>query len=297
MTQGDNESAMRSFDACLELATELGDLAARASGRQFRGSAEQFEGNLADAEASLAEVVNFHRESGVVNSLTVLATSQLGFVLCLMGKPDRAIELCEECRAVSEVHGEQWALSWADWVRGLALWTVRDYRAAAVALNQSLAAKHALDDRLGMSACVELLAWVAIEEGDAPRAYRLLDAAVRLRASVGHPLSGPGELLAIPGLCVQQIQDRLGRKAFDQHHAIGEQTAADEVVAAEPDEPRLTRRERQVAELIAEGLSNKQIATRLVISRRTAEGHVEKVLSKMGFQSRTQVAAWFAARI
>jgi non-specific serine/threonine protein kinase len=57
----------------------------------------------------------------------------------------------------------------------------------------------------------------------------------------------------------------------------------------------LSHRERQVAELVAEGLSNKQIAARLVISRRTVDSHVEKILTKLGFTSRVQVAAWFAA--
>ncbi|MCW2892268.1 MAG: putative LuxR family transcriptional regulator, partial [Actinomycetia bacterium] len=56
----------------------------------------------------------------------------------------------------------------------------------------------------------------------------------------------------------------------------------------------LTRREIQVAHLLAEGLTNREIAQRLVISQRTAEGHVEHVLEKMGFKSRAQVAAWFA---
>ena len=58
--------------------------------------------------------------------------------------------------------------------------------------------------------------------------------------------------------------------------------------------PGLTRREREVAALIAEGMSNKEIAARLVTSRRTAESHVENILRKLGFTSRTQVAAWVA---
>jgi non-specific serine/threonine protein kinase len=57
---------------------------------------------------------------------------------------------------------------------------------------------------------------------------------------------------------------------------------------------RLTKRERQVAELVAEGLTNKAIAARLVISPRTAQGHVEHLLTKLGFTSRAQIAAWVA---
>jgi DNA-binding CsgD family transcriptional regulator/sugar lactone lactonase YvrE len=59
--------------------------------------------------------------------------------------------------------------------------------------------------------------------------------------------------------------------------------------------PTLTRREREVANLVAEGLTNREIAARLFISERTAESHVEQIRGKLGFHSRTQIAAWVAA--
>ncbi|MDQ0598006.1 DNA-binding NarL/FixJ family response regulator [Streptomyces canus] len=62
-----------------------------------------------------------------------------------------------------------------------------------------------------------------------------------------------------------------------------------------PDSP-LTRREAEVAELLGQGLTNQQIADRLVVAVRTAEGHVERILSKLGFTSRSQVAVWTASR-
>lgn len=57
---------------------------------------------------------------------------------------------------------------------------------------------------------------------------------------------------------------------------------------------QLTARELEVAALVAMGLSNKQIAEKLVISERTAEGHVERILGKLGFHSRSQIASWQA---
>lgn len=54
----------------------------------------------------------------------------------------------------------------------------------------------------------------------------------------------------------------------------------------------LTRREREIASLVAQGLTNREIAQRLFIAERTAEGHVESIRNKLGFRSRTQVAAW-----
>lgn len=56
--------------------------------------------------------------------------------------------------------------------------------------------------------------------------------------------------------------------------------------------PSLTRREREIAVLVAEGLTNREIAQRLFIAERTAEGHVEQIRNKLGFRSRAQVAAW-----
>jgi DNA-binding NarL/FixJ family response regulator len=56
----------------------------------------------------------------------------------------------------------------------------------------------------------------------------------------------------------------------------------------------LTAREREIASLVADGLSNRDIAEKLVISEGTVEVHVKHILGKLGFSSRTQVAGWFA---
>jgi len=58
----------------------------------------------------------------------------------------------------------------------------------------------------------------------------------------------------------------------------------------------LTRREGEISGLVAEGLSNKEIAERLVISPRTVETHVQNVLTKLGFTSRAQIAGLFAVQ-
>src|SRR6478672_11526174 len=61
--------------------------------------------------------------------------------------------------------------------------------------------------------------------------------------------------------------------------------------------PSLTRREREVADLVAQGLSNREIATRLFISERTAESHVEQIRGKLGVHSRVQIANWVASDV
>lgn len=63
------------------------------------------------------------------------------------------------------------------------------------------------------------------------------------------------------------------------------------------DPSRLTPREREVAALVSAGLTNRGIAERLVIAERTAEGHVERIREKLGFRSRTEIAAWFTRAV
>jgi non-specific serine/threonine protein kinase len=83
----------------------------------------------------------------------------------------------------------------------------------------------------------------------------------------------------------ENVAYALGEKA-EEVHSVQDGTA----------EARLTNREAQIAALVARGLSNKEIAAQLVISQRTAEGHVERILNKLGFASRAQIAAWVTER-
>jgi DNA-binding NarL/FixJ family response regulator len=107
---------------------------------------------------------------------------------------------------------------------------------------------------------------------------------------------------------VRQLRDALGEAGFDDNFGRGQSFARpdalayalDEAASATPKPPAgpaipLTRREREVAELITKGLSNRDIAATLVISRRTAESHVEHILTKLACTNRSQVAAWVAA--
>jgi DNA-binding NarL/FixJ family response regulator len=85
---------------------------------------------------------------------------------------------------------------------------------------------------------------------------------------------------------------------LEEAHACALSTDAGATVAASAGDPLrpLTRRQREVARLIAEGRSNRDIATLLVVSERTAEYHVQQILNTLGFGSRAQIAAWYAQR-
>jgi DNA-binding CsgD family transcriptional regulator len=76
-------------------------------------------------------------------------------------------------------------------------------------------------------------------------------------------------------------------------HAVASALASSPEQAWRPGPRRtLTRREREVAVLAARGLTNRQIASQLVVSVRTVEVHVDHILTKLGFHTRTQLAVW-----
>jgi len=85
---------------------------------------------------------------------------------------------------------------------------------------------------------------------------------------------------------------------MDPFLRLGERLqAALGVAGASPGEvSSLTLREHEVAGLVARGYSNHQIAETLVISDRTAQNHVQHILTKLGFSTRAQIAVWVARR-
>jgi len=138
------------------------------------------------------------------------------------------------------------------------------------------------------------------------RAARLLGAAARLREAIGapvHPVDRKDHEQV-----VAQSQAALGAAAYAEAWANGAATNLDAViedasVSTDPevaprtdDLAQLTAREREVAMLIARGLSNRQIAETLVIAERTVTNHVEHIFDKLGFRSRAQVATWITQR-
>ncbi|WP_067544340.1 ATP-binding protein [Nocardia crassostreae] len=206
---------------------------------------------------------------------------------------------------------------------GLALWTVgidhwrRGNMDEAAQFHGRAIEQLALFERcIWLSSAFEGLAWTVAARGDHERAARLLGAAETLQRStirLAHTITtaiGDKERL--------KVRDALGDEAFRAAFGAGANMRLEEAIdyalgrarsAPEPEAvaakrpPRksaatatetnvLTRREKDVARLVAAGHSNKRIAADLVISVHTAETHVEHILTKLGFTSRTQIAAW-----
>jgi non-specific serine/threonine protein kinase len=194
----------------------------------------------------------------------------------------------------------------------VSLWKQGESARAAELVTQSLDLKNLLSDTYGTALCLDALAWIAAHNGQAERAATLLGAVATLSRTMGSPASTYPGLLEHHQDCERHARHTLGETEFQAAFTRGEQMTIAEATAfvtarktptekrigipSEADGPALTRRERQVCELVAEGLSNRQIAERLVISQRTAESHVQNALTKLGFANRAQVAAWITTR-
>ncbi|MFD9666259.1 ATP-binding protein [Rhodococcus sp. NPDC059968] len=228
----------------------------------------------------------------------------LGLACGLLGDTARAIRCYEEVLALTEPVGESVYRGWSLWALGSALWQQNDRARAAELIEQGLRLTRSADDPLGCAWCLQTLAWMAAEENRAQRAAVLLGAAESLRRSVGSPKVVFSDLSVHQAECERNTRSTLGGRAFDAAFRRGSGLSAGDAVSYALDERRpavsshvdaaisLTHRERQVADLVAQGLTNRAIAEKLVISQRTAQGHVEHVLAKLGFTSRVQIAAW-----
>ena len=104
------------------------------------------------------------------------------------------------------------------------------------------------------------------------------------------------EALAQLNVTIPELRDMNTQPALQRALALNDtyQAPPVQMSARRSNSAGLTAREREIAGLIAGGLSNREIANRLVISEGTVEVHVKHILSKLGYKSRSQVAAYIA---
>jgi DNA-binding CsgD family transcriptional regulator/tetratricopeptide (TPR) repeat protein len=151
---------------------------------------------------------------------------------------------------------------------------------------------------------LELLATAEGGLGRAERFVRLVAAAERRREAI-HPYVIT-DLRAVRERVMESTRRAMGPAAYEAAWAAGLAMTPDQAIEyalLDPDRPSgvpsgeaLSAREREVAELVATGQTNRQIAEALVISERTADRHLANICAKLGFKTRTQLAAWVAAK-
>jgi DNA-binding CsgD family transcriptional regulator len=173
---------------------------------------------------------------------------------------------------------------------------------------EALSIAKRIDDRVAQYALLDGLASVAAAMEEGKLAARLLGAAETIRTQAG------ARLIPVLAPMIAQAEERaverIGRSTFDAELEAGRRLSRDDAIRlglGQPAEdrngsrpvaalPLLGRREADVARLIADGLSNKQIGARLFISERTVDSHVRSILNKLGVNSRAQIAGWITAK-
>jgi predicted ATPase/DNA-binding CsgD family transcriptional regulator len=253
---------LRAADARFDLAwvlNSLGELARIAGGDYSR------------AEGYYREALAIGRGAGIREGLATWQ-SNLGMVLLHQGQLDEAVRL----------------------------------------LREGLELRVALHHRRGIAVTLEEAAAVAAATGRGGDAACLYGAAERLREELGAPRAADPADDAEHRRHIAAAQGRIDRAAWVAAWAAGRALAPDQALATArailaappiPDIPPvvtspavatgpLSRRESQVAAMVARGLSNRAIAGALSISEKTVANHVDHILTKLDFRSRTQVAAW-----
>jgi predicted ATPase/DNA-binding CsgD family transcriptional regulator len=307
--RGDTDEALARLEEARGLLEQRPDELAGAYLTFAAASVHFFAGDHRLALQHCLESIERFRRLGVVNHVSV-ALMICGVCREVLGDPEGAQAARSECLQITEASGELYTRSLVLWSLGVAARDEGDLDAAHDLQLRALAMKWELRDQPGLAIVLEALAAIASARGDGDRAATLLGAARSIWTRVqGEPASAPfiaterelGERLArslLAGRTFERSFRRGGSMArrdvvaFASGHEPGATLPATPTHAAQ----KLTAREAEVAGLLGEGLSNQEIADRLVISVRTAQGHVENILRKLGFSSRTQVAAWIAGR-
>ncbi|MFB9299795.1 response regulator transcription factor [Kibdelosporangium philippinense] len=294
---------------CRGWAQLRGDTRVLAYAMFMQGIVAWLGGDLPYAQALLEDALARFDALGELNSTVVLAQAMLAATAISQRNLDRAVALSRQACAIGERYGEQSTRAHALSLLALAQWHRGDVVQASTHAKDSLRIMRTFNDTFGTVLLVERLAWIAGTAGEAERAAVLLGVARRLWPLLGgQPLLGSDQWLDPHERCERQVRSVLGgaafQAAFDRGAALDHAQAIAYALGESPPngpathvgEPLvpLTRRELQVAELVAEGLSNREIGARLVIAQRTAEGHVDHILGKLGLTNRTQIARWVA---
>ena len=288
-----------------ELAEYLDDERLRAGHAECTGMATFFAGDLPGGAELLERALAGYRVAGdalpVFNTLILLAA-----VYFFLDDP-RGAAAAAEALELTEQHEARWSRGYALWAVAVHHWRAGDHGEAAALLREAIASR--LADRTLLAFLLEALAWCHTAAARHERAAQLLGCTTAVWRLSGARIGETSPYQAIDQQCAEQTRAALGTEAFEVAFTEGAASGLEETISYALDEKPakttpgpphanepadLTRREQEIAELVARGMSNKDIAATLVIGRRTVETHVENILVKLGFTSRTQVASWLA---
>jgi non-specific serine/threonine protein kinase len=306
--QGLIAEAITALDEGIPMADDLGDAVTCGRGYEHLTLALAIAGQHAEAATAGAMAEQRLAATGDTGGLLGL-DAIMGYLHLLAGEPDRAIARCERgLDRLGTSSRERWMQGWLCLHRGLALFTLGEQEASTASVGRALEMKYELGDIVGIAWCLEILAWTAAGQHRFKRAALLLGAADPLWERAGSRLSGTAIMEELHLQAAKAASGSLGANCYAALHSKAAGTRLDQVVSlavSDADELQtastgghgagdggLTSREHEIAVLVSDGLSNREIAERLVISKRTVDRHLEHILTKLGASSRVHIANW-----
>jgi predicted ATPase/DNA-binding NarL/FixJ family response regulator/uncharacterized protein HemY len=304
--QGDYDAARAFYEQSLEANRELGNRNGVASALSNLGRLALVQEDYAAARAIFEESLPIEQElRDRPNTATTLHA--LGLATRGLGDATKARAFFEAAlegwRAIGDRRGTGYALiDLASLAQGSG-----NLAAARAMAAESLTIRTELGDKNGIAECLRRLARLVVAEGDSERAARLFGAEAALRSANGFRIL-PAVRVDIDER-IATVRRALGEAAFAAAWTAGQALPIHEAIALALEAPaelpvqprvqreeriRLTAREREITVLIARGMTNREIADALVITKRTADTHVSNILNRLGVSSRAQVAVWAA---
>jgi non-specific serine/threonine protein kinase len=251
--------------------------------------------NVAEAHVRATEALRLSRANQFL-APTSHALATLGEVSTIEGDLAAATNALQAALEGASAPGEASLVARPMLALALLALDQRDFPRARDLLIDAIRTSRRLGNPHRVAQCLERVAVFSARVGQGD-AWRFVDAAASIRARIAAPPSP---------LEQRQLDERLPssrsrsagpvwtvERACDAAlELLRSATSTVTVVDPRQMRARLTRRETEVAELVARGLSNREIARTLTIAERTATSHLEHVLNKLGFHSRSQIATW-----
>jgi predicted ATPase/DNA-binding SARP family transcriptional activator/DNA-binding CsgD family transcriptional regulator len=315
--QGDSETAKGFLEESVTLYRELEDEEGLASSLNYLGYVALLGGRedipvaalLEEALALKPRIQNLH---SIADTLVFAALD----ALLLRSEWEETVALHEEALTLYREMDDRWGLSYCLTNLGLISAAMGRHARAKELLRELMHRSRKLGDMFGSQYSFFGLACVADSEGHTARAARLWGVSEAIREAGGFRL--PHAALSVMEYESRLVgaRARMGAATLEEAWVEGKAMTTEEAIeyalseeeadaptTPMPEESRagepmgeLTLREQEVALLVARGLTNRQISTRLGISERTVGNHVAKILRKLGLRSRTQIATWATER-
>ena len=297
--QGDRASAMGLLEQSIERARAAHDRIREAEGLCCRGRAKLIIGDPTGGRTDIERALEVHSETGDDGGLAA-ALWLAGAAAHFEDDLRIAVERFERCAELSAAVGLPAVEARALQLLGVARLELGDLRGAEAVLAKGVPAIADIGDRFAMPVGLSAMAGLAAKRGRPRSALRLAGAAAayeevnqtyrpqKIRAELDTWLAPVHKKV---GTAAQRLFDEGRALTLDEAIALGLDDKSEDPWRAGPS-PTLTQREREIAALVASGLTNREIAGKLYLSVRTVEVHVDHILTKLGFRSRTQLAAW-----